>query len=275
MRKKIWLIILLGMILIIFSALDKRLRVVEYEIETSKVTSEVRLALVTDLHSCYYGENQEELFEKIAKFQPDAVLMGGDIFDDMMDNQNARIFAKQSAEQYKTYYVSGNHEWWSGEMGEIFSYLKACGVSVLRGGCDRLEIRGNCICICGVDDPEVNRYDPTYLSWQKQLEQVEDTEKHGDFTLLLAHRPELAEKYFAHGVDAALSGHAHGGQFRIPLLLNGFYAPNQGFFPELAGGMYDFDGRTLIVSRGLSDENSQLPRIFNRPELVFVTIMPD
>lgn len=94
------------------------------------------------------------------------------------------------------------------------------------------------------------------------------------FNLLLAHRPENAEKYFEYDFDAVLSGHSHGGQFRIPFIMNGFYAPNQGFLPELAGGMYDFGGRKLVVSRGLARESTRIPRIFNRPELVLVNLMP-
>lgn len=70
-----------------------------------------------------------------------------------------------------------------------------------------------------------------------------------------------------------LSGHAHGGQWIIPGILNGFYAPNQGFFPEYAGGLYKFDKKIFIVSRGLAKwSTSIIPRIFNPPELVIIDI---
>jgi predicted MPP superfamily phosphohydrolase len=68
-----------------------------------------------------------------------------------------------------------------------------------------------------------------------------------------------------------LSGHAHGGQVRIPFILNGLYAPHQGFFPKYAGGVYDHENYTHIVSRG-SSFNPKLPRIFNPPEVVSITI---
>lgn len=262
-------------IVIIASAFDMRLKVVEYKVKSDKISDEVRFALITDLHSCFYGENQRELFDKIDRYEPDAVLLGGDFFDDLMDNTNARIFASKSAEKYKTYYVSGNHEWWSDEMYEFFDYLTSCGVIVLRGEKDKLKVRGQTVNICGIDDPEVDRYDSNYPAWEKQLKMAVDDVSDDNFTLLLAHRPENAEKYFEYNIDVALSGHTHGGQFRVPFVLNGLYAPNQGFFPKLAGGIYDFDGKKLIVSRGLSDENSDLPRIFNRPELVFVTVKPE
>ena len=91
-------------------------------------------------------------------------------------------------------------------------------------------------------------------------------------TVLLANRPELIEKYDVHDFDLVVSGHAHGGQVRIPGLLNGLYAPNQGWFPPYAGGEYEVNGTTMIVSRGLARETTRLPRIFNRPELVIVEL---
>ena len=69
-----------------------------------------------------------------------------------------------------------------------------------------------------------------------------------------------------------LCGHAHGGQWRIPGILNGLYCPGEGLFPEYAGGLYEKDGTVMIVSRGLAKESNIVPRIFNRPELVIIDI---
>ncbi len=262
--------IILSIIIIIFFTFDNRLKIVDYNLNDDKISGDVKLALVTDLHSCLYGENQAKLINAIENYNPDAVLLGGDIFDDYYVNNNSHIFVESITKKYKTYYVSGNHEWWSGEMYHYFDYLKSVGVNVLRGDCDYLTVSGNNIVISGVDDPEVNEYDN--VTYQSQLEAVARNIDSKNYNILLAHRPENAEEYFAHDFDLVLSGHAHGGQFRIPVLLNGFFAPNQGFFPKLAGGMYDFGDSKLIVSRGLSKENTKLPRIFNRPELVFITL---
>ena len=68
-----------------------------------------------------------------------------------------------------------------------------------------------------------------------------------------------------------ICGHTHGGQIRVPFLLNGLFAPGQGSFPEYAGGLYEMPDCTMIVSRGLG--NSLFPlRINNRPELVIITL---
>ncbi len=276
MKKKA---IIFFMILIIAGilafAFNTKLKTVTYNIKSSEINSKIKLALVTDLHSCYYGENQRKLLTEIEKYQPDAVLLGGDIFDDVKDDSNANIFIDSIAKKYKTYYVSGNHEWWSDRMYDIFDSLTDKGVIVLRGNTDVIEIGEDLITVSGIDDSDVNVYDSTYPSWENQLKQAGECLEKNQFNLLLAHRPENVEKYFEYDFDLVLSGHAHGGQFRIPYIVNGLYAPNQGFFPKLAGGIYDFDGRKLIVSRGLAKESTRLPRIFNRPELVFINLIPE
>ena len=256
-------------------AINTRLKTVTYNVKSSEINTEIKLALVTDLHSCYYGENQGKLITEIEKYQPDAVLLGGDIFDDVQDDTNANIFIDSITKKYKTYYVSGNHEWWSDRMHDLFDSLIDKGVIVLRGNTDVIEIGKSLITVSGIDDSDVNVYDSTYPDWEKQLKQAGACLEKNQFNLLLAHRPENAEKYFEYDFDVVLSGHAHGGQFRIPYIMNGLYAPDQGFFPKLAGGIYDFDGRKLIVSRGLAKESTRLPRIFNRPEMVFVNLLPE
>lgn len=276
MKKKaiIFFIVLVIAVILVF-AFNTRLKTVTYNVKSSKINSGIKLALVTDLHSCYYGENQSELVTEIEKYRPDTVLLGGDIFDDVQDDTNANIFIDDIAKKYKTYYVSGNHEWWSDRMYAMFDSLTDRGVIVLRGNTDVIEIGETLITVSGIDDYDVNVYDSRYPSWKNQLKQTGESLEQNKINLLLAHRPENAEKYFEYDFDVVLSGHAHGGQFRIPYIMNGLYAPNQGFFPKLAGGMYDFDGRKLIVSRGLAKESTRIPRIFNRPELVFVNIIPE
>ena len=86
------------------------------------------------------------------------------------------------------------------------------------------------------------------------------------YTILLSHRPELFDTYVDSGVDLVFSGHAHGGQFRLPFV-GGLVAPNQGFFPQYDAGQFDEENTTMIVSRGVG--NSIVPlRINNRPEIV-------
>lgn len=269
MKRKTITIIALGALLLLFllAALDTRLRVVFYEVPSEKVTAPVRLAVLTDLHSCKYGEGQRELLDAVTAQDPDAVALVGDIVDDVLPEENAWTTVSALAEEWPCFYVTGNHEWWSGEAERICDQMEALGVHVLRGDAMTMELNGEKITFCGIDDPDSG-------ASEQELSQLENRDKEDSFTILLAHRPEKISSYLDGAYDLILSGHAHGGQWRIPGILNGLYAPNQGLFPSYAGGRYSFDGTVFLVSRGLARESTRIPRIFNRPEVVVADLVP-
>ena len=274
MRKKHWWILLVLAILVILTliALDERLILRTYTVASPKLTAEVRLAVVTDFHS---SDNADDVVAMVASCAPDAVLMVGDMFDDDTQNrptERTLSLMRQLSALYPCYYVSGNHEAWTGEMDALYQQTEEAGVTVLRMSSGVLTVRGQRIALCGVPDP----YEMVYSGapdTEEQLRQAMENVDSADFTVLLAHRPELLAKYAQFPLDLVVSGHAHGGQVRIPGVLNGLYAPNQGWFPKLAGGAYTQDGTTLIVSRGLA-VRTRLPRVFNRPEVVLVRCVP-
>lgn len=259
--------VLSGALVLLIAAFDVRLRVVTYEIASDKVSAPVRLAVVSDHHSCAYGEGQRTLLDAAAAQSPDAVLMTGDIVDDEMPEENAWTAITGLAEAYPCFYVTGNHEWWIADTERVLQRMEDLGVTVLQGESAVLEANGQTVAICGIDDPDSGESGA-------QLAGVGETVMEDYFTVLLAHRPERIAAYLTYPFDLVLSGHAHGGQWRIPGVLNGLYAPHQGLFPIYAGGRYDFDRAAFIVSRGLARESTRVPRIFNRPELVIVDIVP-
>lgn len=274
MRKKHWWILPVLAILVILTliALDERLILRTYTVVSPKLTAEVRLAVVTDFHS---SDNADDVVAMVASCAPDAVLLVGDLFDDDTQNrptERTLSLMRQLSAQYPCYYVSGNHEAWTGEMDALYQQTEEAGVTVLRMSSGVLTVRGQRIALCGIPDP----YEMVFSGapdTEEQLRQALEDVDSADFTVLLAHRPELLAKYAQFPLDLVVSGHAHGGQVRIPGVLNGLYAPNQGWFPKLAGGAYTQDGTTLIVSRGLA-VRTRLPRIFNRPEVVLVRCVP-
>ena len=253
-------------------ALNERLILRTYTVVSPKLTAEVRLAVVTDFHS---SDNADDVVAMVTSCAPDAVLMVGDMFDDDIANrptERTLSLMRQLSAQYPCYYVSGNHEAWTGEMDALYQQTEEAGVTVLRMSSGVLTVRGQRIALCGIPDP----YEMVFSGapdTEEQLRQALEDVDSADFTVLLAHRPELLAKYAQFPLDLVVSGHAHGGQVRIPGVLNGLYAPNQGWFPKLAGGAYTQDGTTLIVSRGLA-VRTRLPRIFNRPEVVLVRCLP-
>ena len=274
MRKKHWWILPVLAILVVLTliALDERLTLRTYTVASPKLTAEVRLAVVTDFHS---SDNADDVVAMVASCAPDAVLLVGDLCDDDTQNrptERTLSLMRQLSAQYPCYYVSGNHEAWTGEMDALYQQTEEAGVTVLRMSSGVLTVRGQRIALCGIPDP----YEMVFSGapdTEEQLRQALEDVDSADFTVLLAHRPELLAKYAQFPLDLVVSGHAHGGQVRIPGVLNGLYAPNQGWFPKLAGGAYTQDGTTLIVSRGLA-VRTRLPRIFNRPEVVLVRCVP-
>ncbi len=250
------------------AALDVRLKVATYVITSGKVMTPLRLAVLSDLHSCVYGKDQHALVDTVAAQAPDAVLLAGDIVDDDLPEKNAWTVIKALSAVYPCYYVTGNHEWWSGEAERICSQMEAYGVTVLRGENASLTLNGQTVMLCGIDDPDSGQS-------VKQLEKAGASLSKDAYTVLIAHRPERFAFYQRYPFDLIVCGHAHGGQWRIPGLMNGLYAPGQGLFPSHAGGRYDFDGGTMLVSRGLARESTHVPRIFNRPEVVIAEVVPE
>lgn len=272
-KKHRWILPVLAILVVLtLIALDERLILRTYTVVSPKLTAEVRLAVVTDFHS---SDNADDVVAMVASCAPDAVLMVGDMFDDDTQNrptERTLSLMRQLSAQYPCYYVSGNHEAWTGEMDALYQQTEEAGVTVLRMSSGVLTVRGQRIALCGIPDP----YEMVYSGapdTEEQIRQAMENVDSADFTVLLAHRPELLAKYAQFPLDLVVSGHAHGGQVRIPGVLNGLYAPNQGWFPKLAGGAYTQDGTTLIVSRGLA-VRTRLPRIFNRPEVVLVRCVP-
>lgn len=272
-KKHRWILPVLAILVVLtLIALDERLILRTYTVVSPKLTAEVRLAVVTDFHS---SDNADDVVAMVTSCAPDAVLMVGDMFDDDIANrptERTLSLMRQLSAQYPCYYVSGNHEAWTGEMDALYQQTEEAGVTVQRMSSGVLTVRGQRIALCGVPDP----YEMVLSGapdTEEQLRQALEDVDSADFTVLLAHRPELLAKYAQFPLDLVVSGHAHGGQVRIPGVLNGLYAPNQGWFPKLAGGAYTQDGTTLIVSRGLA-VRTRLPRIFNRPEVVLVRCVP-
>lgn len=245
-----------------------------YSIVTDKLADgeAVRIVLISDLHNHIYGENQIDLVSLIAEQKPDLIALAGDIADDQVPIDGTEQFLDGIKNLAPIYYVSGNHEFWSDDIANIKAVIRQYGVTVLENSYDSITIKNTPLIIAGVDDPEVVTYEKPWFDWeQEMLEAFAGLRDEPEFKILLAHRPERIQLYKKMDFDLVLSGHAHGGQVRIPFLLNGLLAPNQGWFPEYAGGLYEHNSLHHIVSRGVSF-NPHLPRVFNPPEIVVIDL---
>ncbi len=256
-------VVVLALVLFVVLGLDCRLKTVVYEIESGEIARPVRFAVIADLHCCDYGQDSRQLLEAVARGAPDGVLLTGDILDDSMPLERGCAALKELAARWPCYYVTGNHDAYLAEE------VAACGVTVLQGDYLDITVKDQPIRICGVADPRAEGWE-VFGGRLDSLAQANSG--HEGFTLLLAHRPDRIGQYLPGGYDLIVSGHAHGGQWRIPGLLNGVIAPGQGLFPQYAGGRYDLEGTVFLVSRGLARESTRVPRFYNRPELLFVDV---
>ncbi|BCJ95068.1 phosphoesterase [Anaerocolumna cellulosilytica] len=227
----------------------------------------LKIVQVSDLHNKSFGKHQEKLLLKIMDLEPDVIFVTGDLIDSNRINvDTAMEFINQAVNIADVYYVTGNHEKWSGIYLQLKTELYKAGVIILDNEQVLFERDGESIVIAGIMDPDFTMVENI---WKEQLKVFSDN-RENKFYILLSHRPEYFDTYVEDGFDLVFSGHAHGGQFRFPFP-NGLYAPGQGFFPKLTAGIHKSDNTTLIISRGLG--NSKIPlRLFNRPELIQVTM---
>ncbi len=228
-----------------------------------------RIAHVSDLHNAQMGSGNETLLAMLRSAQPDLIAITGDLIDSRNTEVEVALdFAREAVKIAPCYYVTGNHE---ARVDAAFESLQeglmGLGVTVLRNEGLLLEKDGHSICLIGLDDPSFSPGEDSLVTDEYLTELVDET---ASFTLLLSHRPELFDIYAEHHVDLVLSGHAHGGQFRLPFL-GGIVAPNQGLFPPYDGGLYTQGDTNMVVSRGIG--NSLFPfRFNNRPEVILIEL---
>ena len=244
-----------------------------YRLSVPQFGRHFRMALVTDLHA----REPEGVLRVLKAEKPDYILLGGDILealDGSCDELNEKAFGifKGCADIAPTFYCTGNHEdggvhsggrkWKEGKCKprdytcENIERIKASGVIFLLNSyavADGISFGGLASGLINED----NRPDIGFLDEFSRI----DAPK-----ILICHHPEYYEKYIRErDIDLTVSGHAHGGQWRI--FGRGVYAPGQGLFPKYTSGVHD--GR-LVISRGL--KKGIIPRFFNRKEIVIIEI---
>lgn len=234
-----------------------------------------RIAHISDLHNAEFGIDNARLINMIKDAKPDIIAITGDLIDSRNTDINIALkFAKEAMKIAPCYYVTGNHEARVSQYNELKEGLKNQGVIVLEDEFIDIEYAEEKITLFGINDPS---FQTDYLS--DDTETVIKNKLHklikpkNNFTVLLSHRPELFEVYVDNDIDLVLSGHAHGGQFRLPFI-GGVVAPNQGLFPKYDAGLYVQENTNMVVSKGIG--NSILPfRFNNRPEVILIELQSE
>ena len=276
-KQKTLLIALTGAFLLLFCIYaffqNNFLTVSQYEICNEKIPAEFdgfTVVQISDFHNTHSEILQKDIIEKLHEIKPDIIVLTGDFIDTRRtDTEHALSYAAKLLEIAPVYMSAGNHE--AATVEEYPPYerkLVSQGIKVLRNRCETIEINGKVISITGIDDPV---FFPGEDKYEKISEAIDSVEYDREiFTITMSHRPEVFSVYVEKELDLVLSGHAHGGQFRIPGI-GGLYIPTEGLFPTYTEGVHSENGTSMVISRGIG--SSVFPvRINNRPELVAITL---
>ncbi len=264
--KRIWILMIIALILIPFFLFqNKHLVITNYTYESDKLGTDLdgyRIVQISDLHNATFGKNNRKLLDAIKSCSPDMIVITGDLVDsNHTDVERAVSFVEQAVTIAPVYYVTGNHEYWltSTDRQQTLQGILSAGAIDLDNLSVPITHGDSSFLLVGLDDHHL--VDETL----KRLLTNQD-----ELSIVLAHEPQYLQEYADAGADLVLSGHAHGGQFRLPFI-GGLIAPDQGFLPEYTSGDYTIADTDMIVSRGLG--NSIIPiRLFNYPEIVCVEL---
>lgn len=283
MKKLIKNTFILIIILLTYSIIDtNHLVISNYEYANSSLPKEFdgfKILQISDFHNKEFpqfpfvtpvledktdAKYNLDMLNKIDTISPDIIVITGDLIDSRhFKEEVATDLIKELVKDYPVYYVTGNHEVYRGISDEIKETMEELGVTSLKNQTVAVVKNGSQINLCGIND---------FTEFGNTTEYIDNLSalRGEGFNILLSHRPELMNIYADIQFDLVFSGHAHGGQIKIPFI-GGLIAPNQGFLPEYTQGMYTEDITTLVVSRGIG--NSLFPlRFLNPPELVVVTL---
>ena len=231
-----------------------------------------RIAQISDLHNAEFGDRNEKLIEMLQKAEPDIITITGDLIDSSKTDINiALAFAEEAVQIAPTYFITGNHEAMvsAQEYADLEKVLLEAGVNVLHDKEIVLEQNEERLLLIGIDDPAYADR-PSDVGVSMDSETINELFTTEGYRILLSHRPEYFDQYVEAEVDLVLSGHAHGGQFRLPFV-GGLVAPGQGLFPAYDSGLYSENKTSMVVSRGIG--NSIIPMRFNnRPEVVMIEL---
>lgn len=259
----------------------KKIEVTKISVKSSKIPksfSGCKILHLSDLHG-NVGEEQQEVLLRMAKtINPEYIFITGDLIDEHCRKiEECAVYIQRLRAVAPIYYVTGNHEWISNDRTQLLKILETENVCVLQDRVVEIEREGERIQIVGMNDPYCLPGKKT-ISYQRistgafleRFIEVNRKRRREEYTMLLSHRPELFHFYMKSGVDLVFSGHAHGGQFRIPGK-GGLLAPHQGFFPKYTEGLICEKNTKMIVSRGLGDSGFPF-RIGNPYEMIEVCL---
>ena len=263
--KKIFILVLLIIVLLIYNQVQiSNFKTNKVSIESKKVNSEIKISQISDFHS-NKNINITKLVESITKYDPNFIVLTGDIIDSKTDDLSLAFALVDGISEVNKpiYFVEGNHEGLNSKRNEFLEGLVEKGVYVLDNKTTLLSIEGEKIRLIGLP----------FFAERDEFQKVLDKASPSIYDIVLSHSPNRPISYLDGRIDLVLSGHTHGGQIRLPII-GGLVAPGQGFFPKYDKGLMQLEnGPLLYIDSGLG--NSVLPiRFLNPVQISEITINP-
>jgi len=257
---------------------DTEFEINRYVFASKKILKPVTLSVIADLHNCFYGRNNDRLYEAVLNERPDAVIIAGDLIEAGIraeETEGLKLLYRLS-KKLPVYYGVGNHEKklfltdkYLRQRDELTAGLKKCGVKLISNKSYSFKDTG--VVITGLDIPhEYYRRIVHKKITAGQLYALMGRPDRAYYNVLIAHDPSHFDAYAAYGPDLVLSGHVHGGIIRLPLL-GGVLSPEYKLFPKYDAGIYEKKKTKMLLSRGLGSHTVNL-RINNKPELITVRL---
>lgn len=263
-----------GLAVFAAAGLNNDLILKEYTVRSDKVQRPVRIVFLSDIHSQKYKDEGRQLLSLVDEASPDLIIFGGDIFDKHAklgsDPQTFATIRAIASKYSECFFVTGNHEYDSSKLDRIRQELSAAGVKFLGESSYIVKAATEQkIIVGGVDYLEDDQYQLLYDQREKYIQKVKES---GLFSVFARHVPMFSDEDGA--FDLILSGHNHGGLWRFPNTDTGVAGGGKRFFPKFTHGEYIFGDTHMIVSSGITTSTYLLPRIYNQPEVVKITIQP-
>ena len=268
-KSHIWLWIVILFIIWWFN--NYTLAVNNVSMESSKVSSKMRFAIIGDLHATKHGIKNQKIFENVDKEKPDAILFLGDMYTSESDSELMKIPVELAEEfttaGYPVYAVTGEHD----TDAEYIKELEAVGADVLEYESEYIGVNGNRVQIMGIDNVY---YSPTF-DLRNEFSNDPDC-----FNLLLAHIPNY-EKFAAFGADLTICADTHGDMVQLPFIGPLYHTETKTWLPKLSDkeleiydkGFFDYDGGKMFITSGVGVYPVPV-RFFNRPEVVILDVEP-
>ncbi|MFH1360358.1 MAG: metallophosphoesterase [Candidatus Omnitrophota bacterium] len=235
------------------------------EVKTVHLSSEklkdssLRLIQISDLHCDAKMRNENKLVELVNGLHPDIIVFTGDAVNTPDAVGLFQETMKALKAQCGKFAVTGNYDrFWQGLPIFVDTDFK-----VLKENNIALSCHDEKILMSGLN----------YENGDKWLAILHSLPQ-DPYNILLYHNSDLAEDIQGAGVDLYLSGHTHGGQFRLPFY--GALVTLSRFGKKYEMGLYHVGTTTLYVNRGIGMEGGYIPRVrfLSRPEITVLEIFP-